>query len=98
MSLNARRSALLHQELPDADQGKYIPLTTYEKHATHRQSDMLQLARILYSVISTTLAGTAVIVVLVAGYGTLKPILMAAALGFVAAAPISWAVARRIYS
>ena len=59
---------------------------------------MLRLAGILYSLISTSLAGTAIIAVLVAGYGTLLPILFAAAAGFVLAAPVSWMVAKQIYS
>ncbi|MEN9061967.1 MULTISPECIES: CTP synthetase [Ponticoccus] len=59
---------------------------------------MLRLAGILYTLISTSLAGTAVIAVLVAGYDTLLPILIAAALGFVAALPVAWLVARRLYS
>lgn len=59
---------------------------------------MLRLAGILYSLISTTLAGTGVIAVLVAGYDTLIPILIAAALGFVLALPVAWIVARNLYS
>ncbi len=58
---------------------------------------MLRLASILYSIISTSLAGVGVIAVLVAGYGTLIPILAAAAVGAVLALPISWAVARQIF-
>ncbi|ASP23135.1 CTP synthetase [Antarctobacter heliothermus] len=59
---------------------------------------MFRLASLLYSLISTSLAGTMVIGVLVAGHGTLMPILIAAAVGFVLAAPVSWLVARRIYN
>lgn len=59
---------------------------------------MLRLASILYSLISTSLAGTAIIAVLVAGYDTLTPILIAAAAGFIAAAPVSWVIARKLYS
>ena len=59
---------------------------------------MLRLAGILYSLISTSLAGTAVIAVLVAGYGTLLPILVAAAAGFVLALPVAYFVAKAIYS
>lgn len=59
---------------------------------------MFRLASILYSLISTSLAGTGVIAVLVAGYGTLIPILAAAAAGFVLALPVSWYVAGQIYS
>ncbi len=57
---------------------------------------MLRLASILYSIISTSLAGTAVIAVLVAGFGTLVPILVAAGAGAILALPISWLVAREI--
>lgn len=57
---------------------------------------MARLASILYSLIATTLAGTAVIAVLTAGYGTLAPIVAAAALGAIAALPVSWMVARAI--
>ncbi|SMX49233.1 CTP synthetase [Maliponia aquimaris] len=59
---------------------------------------MFRLASILYSLISTSLAGSAIIAVLVAGYDTLTPILIAAALGFVVAAPVSWVIARKLYS
>ncbi|MBT54485.1 MAG: CTP synthetase [Mameliella sp.] len=59
---------------------------------------MFRLASLLYSLISTSLAGTMVIGVLVAGFDTLMPILIAAAVGFVLAAPVSWLVARRIYN
>jgi predicted PurR-regulated permease PerM len=58
---------------------------------------MLRLASILFSLISTTLMGTAVIVALTMGWDTLTPILIAAALGFVTALPISWVVAKQIY-
>lgn len=58
---------------------------------------MLRLASILYSLIGTSLAGTGVIAVLVAGYGTLVPILWAAALGAVLALPVSYLVARKLY-
>ena len=59
---------------------------------------MLRLASILYSIISTSLAGTAVIAVLVVGFDTLVPILVAAGIGAVVALPISWLVAREIIS
>ncbi len=58
---------------------------------------MMRLASILYSLISTALAGTAVIAVLTAGLVSLNAILLAAAAGFVVAAPVSWWVARRLY-
>ena len=59
---------------------------------------MLRLASLLYSLISTSLAGTFIIVALVTGYDTLNPIIMAALAGFVVAAPVSWVVARQLYS
>lgn len=59
---------------------------------------MFRLASILYSLISTALAGTAVIIVLTAGAVTLPAILGAAAVGFVLAAPVSWLVARKLYT
>ncbi len=59
---------------------------------------MFRLASILYSLIGTTLAGSAVIAVLVAGYGTLIPILAAAAAGFVVALPVSYLVAKELYA
>lgn len=59
---------------------------------------MMRLASILYSLISTALAGTAVIAVLTAGMVSLKAILAAAVAGFVVAAPVSWMVARRLYN
>ncbi|WP_136637207.1 CTP synthetase [Pseudooceanicola onchidii] len=58
---------------------------------------MLRLASMLYSLIGTTLAGSAVVVALVTGQDTLRPILMAAVFGAVAAVPVTWAVARRLY-
>jgi hypothetical protein len=57
---------------------------------------MLRLASILYSVISTTLAGSAIIASLVIGYDTLTPILVAAGLGFVAAVPVTYFVAKQL--
>ncbi|MEY8883488.1 CTP synthetase [Donghicola sp. XS_ASV15] len=58
---------------------------------------MFRLATTLFSLISTTLMGSFIVVVLVMGYDTLLPILIAAAVGFVVALPISWFVAKQIY-
>jgi hypothetical protein len=58
---------------------------------------MLRLAAILYSLIGTTLAGTAIIAVLTAGFGTLVPIVSAAAAGAVLGLPVAWYVARALY-
>ncbi|TNE67361.1 CTP synthetase [Celeribacter sp. SCSIO 80788] len=57
---------------------------------------MNRLAGILFSLISTTLMGTAVVVALTMGQDTLKPILVSAAIGFVAAIPITWYIAKKI--
>ncbi|WP_425100107.1 CTP synthetase [Tropicibacter sp. S64] len=59
---------------------------------------MLRLAGLLYSLISTTLAGTFIIAVLVMGYGTLMPILWAAVAGFAVSLPAAWLVAKALYS
>jgi hypothetical protein len=57
---------------------------------------MYRLASLLYSIIGTSLAGTFIVVVLVAGLGTAQWIIGAAALGAVAGMPIAWLVARAI--
>ncbi|MBW6418372.1 CTP synthetase [Celeribacter sp. PS-C1] len=57
---------------------------------------MNRLAGILFSLISTTLMGTAVVVALTMGKDTLQPILIAAAIGFVIAIPVTWVVAKKI--
>jgi predicted PurR-regulated permease PerM len=57
---------------------------------------MTRLTLILFSMISTSLMGTALVVALTMGMDTLTPILIAAALGFVLAIPVSWLVARQI--
>ena len=50
---------------------------------------MMRLASILYSLISTTVAGTLVIAALTMGYDTLVPILIAAGIGFVVSLPVA---------
>lgn len=57
---------------------------------------MSRLMMILYSMIGTTLAGSAIVVALVTGNDTLQPILIAAAVGAVAALPVSWWVAKQL--
>jgi predicted PurR-regulated permease PerM len=57
---------------------------------------MTRLTLILFSMISTTLMGTGLVVALTMGLDTLTPILIAAALGLVIAIPASWLVARQI--
>ena len=58
---------------------------------------MLRLGLILHLFIGSTLSGSAVIAALVMGQDTLKPILSAALLGFIAAFPVSYIVARKLY-
>lgn len=58
---------------------------------------MMRLAALLYSLIATALAGTAVIAVLTAGMVSTLAIVGAAAVGAVAALPASWQVAKRLY-
>ena len=57
---------------------------------------MTRLTLILFSIISTSLMGTGLVVALTMGLDTLPPILVAAAIGFVLAIPVSWLVARQI--
>lgn len=56
----------------------------------------MRLMMVLYSMIATAMAGAGVIAVLSAGYGTLWPIVISAAVGAVMALPVAWAVARQI--
>ncbi|MEM6577454.1 MAG: CTP synthetase [Pseudomonadota bacterium] len=54
------------------------------------------LIAFLHIFIGSTLAGALVIAVLVMGSTTWLPMLIAALAGYVAAAPVSWVVARKI--
>jgi predicted PurR-regulated permease PerM len=56
----------------------------------------MRLMMILFSMIGTALAGSGVVLVLTLGYGTLIPIVAAAAIGTVLALPVSWMVAKAI--
>lgn len=58
---------------------------------------MLRLGLILHLFIGSTLAGSAVIAALVMGQDTMTPILIAAALGFLMAIPVTWMVTKMIY-
>ncbi len=57
---------------------------------------MFRLAIMLYAIIATTLAGSLIIAALTAGYDTMVPILLAAALGAVAAMPVSYLIAQAV--
>lgn len=58
---------------------------------------MIRLAAFLYGTIASTLAGTAVVVALVAGVTGLWPLLGAAAVGALVAAPASWVAAKALH-
>lgn len=57
---------------------------------------MQRLMMILFSMVATTLMGVGVIIALTTGFVTLKPILLAAALGLVLAFPVSWLIAKQL--
>ncbi|WP_425039400.1 CTP synthetase [Primorskyibacter sp. S187A] len=57
---------------------------------------MLRLAGMLFSLISTTLAGSAIVAALVMGHDTLWPLMVAAGIGFVAAVPATYVVTKQI--
>lgn len=57
---------------------------------------MARLALLLFVVIGATLAGTFIVAALVMGLDTARPIIVAAALGFIAAVPVSVLVARQL--
>lgn len=57
---------------------------------------MIRLALILSSLIGTTLAGSAVVVALVAGFDDLQAILIAAAIGAGLSVPVTLLVARQM--
>jgi predicted PurR-regulated permease PerM len=57
---------------------------------------MTRLMLILFSIASTTLMGISIIIALTMGLDTLRPIVIAAAIGLVAAVPVSWLVARQL--
>jgi len=77
----------------------YIPIWKYVSGAFQTGGFvMLRLASMLYSLIGTTLAGSAVVVALVIGQDTLQPIVTAAVLGFILALPVTYVVAKKIYS
>ncbi len=58
---------------------------------------MMRLAALLYSLIATALAGSAVIAALVAGYVSATAIVSSALVGAVVALPAAWLVAKRLY-
>lgn len=57
---------------------------------------MLWLTLIIHVFLGSTIAGSAVILALVLGMTTTQPIVAAAILGFLAAIPASWLLAKRL--
>jgi hypothetical protein len=57
---------------------------------------MARLALLLFVVIGATLAGTLIVAALVTGLDTARPIIVAAAIGFAAAVPVSVLVAKQL--
>jgi predicted PurR-regulated permease PerM len=81
----------------DADQGAgAVAVAGGSETRRSQEVPMSRLMLVLFSIISTSLMGAAIVVALTMGLDTLRPILVAAAIGFVAAVPASWFVARRI--
>ena len=58
---------------------------------------MLRLASLMYSLIGTTLAGSAIVVALVMGLDDLQGILVAAIIGALVALPAAYVVAKKLY-
>ncbi len=54
------------------------------------------LVFVIHLFVGAVTSGVALVVALLLGYGTLAPLLGAAVLGFVAAFPLSWIIARRL--
>lgn len=59
---------------------------------------MLRLSSMLFAVIATTLMGTAVVAVLTMRMDTAKPVMLAAAAGFLVSIPVSWLIAKKLLS
>ncbi len=57
---------------------------------------MFWLFLIVHIFVGSTLAGSAIVAALVMGLDTMWPIIIAAAIGFAVAFPVSWFVARAI--
>jgi len=57
---------------------------------------MLSLMMTLFSMIATTTMGIGIVIALTMGLDTWQPLVIAAAIGFVVAVPISWLVAKNL--
>ena len=59
---------------------------------------MVRLFGVLFSMIGTAIAGSAVVVALVSGHVDVRSIVLAAGLGAVLALPVSWMIAKKLTS
>ena len=57
---------------------------------------MFRLAALIYALVGPTLAGSLIVFCLATGLDTLRPILVAAAIGFAAGVPVARMIAQRI--
>ena len=57
---------------------------------------MLRLAFIVHLFLGTTIVGSAMVFALTMGMDTLKPLLIAALVGWLVSLPVSWIVAKKI--
>lgn len=57
---------------------------------------MFRLASLIYALVGPTLAGSLIVASLSMGLDTLQPILVAAAIGFLAGLPVAWAIAGKL--
>lgn len=86
---------------PDPDQSpptpksSTLPLRT-KTRGNRPRGPHAQTTLILDLFVGSTLAGSGVVAALTMGYGTLAPILIAAALGFVLAVPVSTLIAKAL--
>ncbi len=59
---------------------------------------MMRLFSIIYALVSTVLMGCFIILVLVLGYDTAKPVIVAALVGLASGAPVAWMIATKLYT
>lgn len=57
---------------------------------------MFRLAAMMYSIVGTTLAGSAMVAALVMGHDTLRPIMISVGLGALVAIPVSYLIAKKV--
>lgn len=57
---------------------------------------MMRLAFIVHLFVGTTLAGSAMVFALTMGWDTMKPVIIAALIGWLISLPVSWLLARKI--